>query len=114
MKPRSNDFEVRTQSWPFQPARSLGQMIRDARDHGVMPEMDTVQAAFDDDKEVGVDPFANPCTDRMDLMDAGLVKEAAAMAASAVPNAEPAAVPNAEPAADPNASQTPQKDPQTE
>lgn len=88
MKPRSTSGIVGNKPLNFQPARSLGQMIRDARDHGVMPEMDTVQAAFDDDKEVGVDPFANPCTDRMDLMDAGLVKEAAAMAASIKPKSD--------------------------
>lgn len=88
MNPRSTSGIVGNKPLNFQAARSLGQMIRDARDHGVMPEMDTVQAAFDDDKEVGVDPFANPCTDRMDLMDAGLVKEAAAMAASIKPKAD--------------------------
>lgn len=106
MKPRSKDFIKSHPRWTFQSARSLGEMIRDARDHGVVPEMDVVQAAFDDDKEIGVDPFSNPCTDRMDLMDAGLVKEAAAMSASIKPKPEPAN--------DVNTPVTPQNEPQTE
>ena len=65
--------------WEFNRSRSIGQMIRDARDHGVMPDMDTVQAAFDDDGEVSVDVFANPRTDPMDLLNEGLIKERSAM-----------------------------------
>lgn len=63
--------------------RTIGEMVRQAREDGVLPDMDSTEGAFDEDKDGTIDPYANPTTDPMDLMNEGLLAETAAMKASA-------------------------------
>ncbi len=63
--------------------RTIGEMVRQAREDGVLPDMDSTEGAFDEDKDANIDPYANPTTDPMDLMNEGLLTETAAMKACA-------------------------------
>lgn len=70
MSIRCNTNLVRNNDeWPSFEHRTIGQMVRDARDFGVLPEMEDVQGAFDDSDSNEVDPFANPRSDRFDLYE---------------------------------------------
>lgn len=59
--------------------RTIGEMVRQARDEGVLPDMDTVPGAFDDDGEQTVDPHSDPRTDPMELLEAGQLSNLAAL-----------------------------------
>lgn len=50
--------------------RTIGEMVRQARDEGVLPDMDTVPGAFDDDEDMSIDPHSNPRTDPMEILEA--------------------------------------------
>lgn len=69
---KKGGFSIHHDDWTFGQGRSIGQMVREARETGVMPDMTSIEGAFDDDSETGVDPYGNPRTDPMDLQASAL------------------------------------------
>lgn len=71
---RANSADAVPQSaTPLFHHRRFGTMVREAELYGVLPDLVTSESAYDDDGEDGVDPYADPTLDRVDMLRLGMI-----------------------------------------
>lgn len=70
--PHSDFTNVVGRPSPHFAARSIGEIVREAREYGVLPDLASAPCANDDDDPNNVDPYANARVDPMELAQIGI------------------------------------------